>query len=138
LEFVYLAAIQNDDDIRVIDEEIAELARLNGVQESRISALREQVAAAESHAKLQDAELAILEATVDKTESLLSTLRSSLQERLSNLNLHGDDDKNDDTISIDDIDAYVAKLSDMCRQQDSAMPVIDGALKEALAGLELV
>jgi septal ring factor EnvC (AmiA/AmiB activator) len=136
LRFGFLA-IQNDEDIRVIDEEIAELSHQNEIEESRLADLREKIASAESHIEQQDAELENLGAAVDKTQKLLGNLRSALEQRLTSLQLPGSDEQYDG-----EIDDYVAKLTAICRQSgsggDSGGVAVDGVLQEALAGVEIV
>jgi DNA repair exonuclease SbcCD ATPase subunit len=133
--FIFCLAIQNDEDIRVIDEEIAELARQNSIEESRVATLREKIAAAEGHIEQQDTELENLATSVEKTERLLGNLRSALEQRLASLQLPGSDEHYDG-----EIDDYVAKLTAICRQTGSSGSgvAVDGVLQEALAGVEIV
>ena len=121
------SAIENDEDIRVLEAEITELVRRNTAEESRLDTLRRDIATMEEKLAQQDADLATLEAASNAANSSLAELRSVLADRLRAAGL----------MDVDDVDAYIAKHLAACQQDDETSSAVTAAIREALAGVTL-
>jgi len=128
-------AIENDEDIRVLEAEISELIRQNSVEESHLDTLRRDIATMEEKLAQQDSDLASIEAASNAANSSLAELRAVLAERLRVAGLLDADGSN--TEVADDVDAYIVKHLTACQQKDETASVVIAAIREALAGVIL-
>ena len=139
------AAIENDEDMRVLESEIVELTRQNAVEESRLETLRRDIATMEEKLAQQDDDLASLEAASNAANSSLADLRAVLGARLRSAGLMdpaasaaagGGGDVGE--VSADAVDAFIAEHLAACqRQNEQTSSAVRAAVREALAGVTL-
>jgi hypothetical protein len=129
-------AIENDEDIRALEDEISELSRCNATEESRLATLHADIAAMEQQIQKEDSEAAALVAAASAADHQLSSLRSTLVERLTPVCMPGLE-QTTDLLSVASIDTYVTKLSATCRQNGNESAVYR-AVSKALVGIELL
>jgi len=128
-------AIENDEDIRVLEAEISELMRQNSVEESRLDTLRRDIATMEEKLTQQDSDLASIEAASNAANSSLAELRGVLAERLRAAGLLDAEGSNAEV--ADEVDIYIAKHLAACQQNDQNASAVSTAMREALAGVTL-
>jgi len=129
------AAIENDEDVRVLEAEISELMRQNSVEESRLDTLRRDIATMEEKLAQQDSDVASIESASNAANSSLAELRAVLAERLRAAGLLSAGGSNAEV--SDDVDAYIAKYLAACQQNDENTSAVGNAIREALAGVTL-
>jgi len=128
-------AIENDEDIRVLEAEISELMRQNSVEESRLDTLRRDIATMEEKLAQQDSDLASIEAASNAANTSLAELRAVLAERLRTAGVITSDGSN--VKVANDVDAYIAKHLAACQENDENASAVRTAIREALAGVTL-
>ena len=136
----FISAIENDKDIRALEDEITELQHSNSAEEESVAQLRREVDDLDQRLRTEDSELRELESSSIEVNASLENLRATILRRLRAVSL-----PDFDPASSENLDIYVEKLMnlfDEARSVGIAMSpthiAVFSAVQEALAGIELM
>ncbi|NP_001161588.1 myelin transcription factor 1-like protein [Saccoglossus kowalevskii] len=126
--------IENDEDIKALESEIAELQNHNSLMESQMIKLRTQITGMENQLRFTEKESKTIEDKTCVLDEYLLGLKKSLIEQLSDVKLP----VTEETPSDENFENYISMLKSLCLDNYSAEnSVLFNAIKTALSDVDI-
>lgn len=136
---VSFPAIENDEDIQMIEEEISALTQSNKAEEDRVDQLRSEISDLELQIRQAETETASLTEKQRDAERTQARITEDLVSRLKTLTPLPDIGL--EAISLETLEASVKKLSTLCSEEKQQLPEnadLLTTLRNAVSSIEIV
>ena len=129
-----LAGVENDDEIKQLEDEIRVLQSSNSQMETQMLKLRTQINCMEGKIKDHEKENQMIEERTSNLNEYLSYMKKSLIHCLKDIKLPN----SEETLHEDNFDNYISQLRSLCLDNyNSEHKALYNAVKQALAGINV-
>ncbi len=127
--------VENDEEIKELEDEIHKLQASNSAMEAQMLKLRSQINCMETKIKSHDKENKSIEEKTQNLNEYLSYMKKSLIHCLRDIKLPN----MTETLHEDNFESYITQLRSLCLENyNSENKALYNAVKQALAGINVV